>query len=770
MLSTRARRFALLALAIGAAAMAGCRSGGRQDYAALMDSGARLLEKKEYVQAILQYRTAARLAPKNAEPLYRLGLAYLASGSVTEGVTALVKAADIDPKHAGAQIKLAELLSGSRDKKMLEEGQKRLQEVLSVRPADPDALTALAFTESRLGNLQGAEEHLRAALAASPASLKAAAVLARIRLAQRDIAGAEQALRSAIQESPASADARLAMAELLLVLNRPLEAEKELRAALAIDNRSAQAMLGLAALYSSSGRHDDAARMYRRISELGDPRYRHSYGAYLFTSGRRDAAIQEFERLAKLDPADRNARTRLVAAYLAVRRDSDADRVLESALRKNPGDVDALLLKSEMLVRAGKLGEAQRNLAEVLRFKPESAPAHQLMAAIYGARGSLRLQRQELTLALQHSPEFLQARLELARLHMDSNSPRLALDLLNQAPPSQRQTIPFVVARNHALYSTGDYEAFARGVAEGLSMARVPDLLLQDAQSKLLNKNYAGARASLREALEKNPEHLGALQVLYQAYAAQNSVSAALQALQQHAAAHPGSARIQYFLGERMLAAGRRQEARKFFVAAGAAGRGMVEADLALAQLDYEAGQYEAARKRLASLPPPAGERTSVLLLTAAVEHKAGNPKAAEQLYRKVLEADPSQVVALNNLASLLAEHENRPDEALKYAQQARELVPDNPDVCGTIGWLYYRKGIYATALQHLQDAVRQDGAASGRNPASRKYYLGMTYLKLGDRARGLEMLEQALRSGPDMPEASEARAALRAASSAGRQ
>jgi Tfp pilus assembly protein PilF len=768
--STRGRRRSIGLVIISILALAACRRNPEQEYATLIDSGTKLLEKRDYVQAILRFRGAVQLAPGNAEPLYRLGLAYLASGNITEGVTALVKATAVDPKHAGSQLKLAELLAGSKDKTMLEESQKRLREVLSVRPADSDALTALALTESRLGNQQKAEEHLREALGNSPSSLKAAVVMARIKLAQRDIPAAEGALRSAIQESPKSPDARLAMAELLLTLNRPQEAETELKSALELDRKNVRAMLGLAALASAARKDEEAGRIYREVSGLGDPRYRHLYGAYLFNSGRRDAAVQEFERLAREDPADRDARTRLVAAYLAANRGTDASRVLDAALQKNPRDVDALLLKSEMLVEAGKPAEAQKNLTEVLRFKPEASSAHLLMAKIYGARGSVQLQRQELSQALQYRPEYLEARLELAKLHIDTNAPRLALDLLDQAPPSQRQGTGFRVVRNQTLLATGDMDEFSKGVAEGLAIARIPDLLVQDAQARLARKDYAGARRSLQEALRKNPSHLGALQVTLQVAAANKGLATGLEELREYAAGHPELARVQLFVGERMLAAGRGGEARALFTAAGGADRNFADADLALAQLDYLEGNYAAARQRLAGLAPAAAERPAAQLLSAAVEHKAGNRRAAEQLYRKVLEADPHQTVALNNLASLLAESGTKQDEALKYAQEARELAPGNADVSGTLGWLYYKRGVYATALEHLREAVALDASATGRNPASRKYYLGMTYLKLGDRERGTQMLEQALRLSPDMPEAGEARAAIRGAGGLSRQ
>ena len=761
----RITTIAFLLLAIATAGALSCRRSPQQNYASLIESGNRYLAQKDYVRATIQFRNAAQVAPKNAEPLYQLGLAYLAAGSVTEGVGALVKATTLDPKHAGAQVTLAELLASSQDKTLLEDARKRVQEVLSAAPAQSDALTALALTESRLGDLRSAEEHLREALQASPASLKASIVLARIKLGQRDPAGAEAALRAVVTQTPQSVDARLAMAEFQLAVNKPLEAEKELQAALGIDNRNARAMLGLAALYSASGKKEDAVRMYQRISGLGDSPQRHLYAAYLFSQGDRQGAVKEYERLARQSPNDRDSRSRLVAAYLLTGRSAEAERILDTALKHNAQDVDALLMKSEVQLRAANYEEARKNLSEVLRFKPDSADAHRLQAEGYAARGNTRLQRQELSEALQFRPDLIDARIELATLYIEGNSAQAAVDLLNQAPPSQKQGIPFLVLRNHALYSMGNYAEFAKGVAEGLATARTPDLLVQEAQVKATRKDFAGALASLHEALKLNPEHLGVWDVMLWTYSIQNNASAGLELLREHAARYPRSARLQSYLGQRMAAAGKPADARRAFTLAKAADPGNQEATLALAQLDLNEGNLAAVRQALAGLGASAADAAPVQLLWGGVEFKAGNHQAAIQHYRKVLESDPNRVLALNNLASLLAEYANQPDEALKYAQRAKELAPASPDVGGTIGWIYYRRGIYATALEYFRDAVKLDAAATSTNAVSRRYYLGLTYLKLGNLPQGLEILQQALKSHPDVPEAEVARAAIRQAS-----
>jgi predicted Zn-dependent protease len=109
-----------------------------------------------------------------------------------------------------------------------------------------------------------------------------------------------------------------------------------------------------------------------------------------------------------------------------------------------------------------------------------------------------------------------------------------------------------------------------------------------------------------------------------------------------------------------------------------------------------------------------------------------------------VLEVDAANPFALNNLAYDLAV--SSPDEALTLAQQAAGHAPDNPSVQDTLGWIYYRKGIYRTAIEHLKAAVDTEPTPK------RQFHLAMTYLKYGDRDSGGKLLERALRQDPTLP------------------
>ncbi len=744
--ATKSALLAVVLLALGTSTS--CKRTPEARYARFMATGQRHFDQKDYARAILDFQNAARLAPNNAEPYYRLGLAHLETGNFRAGVGFLMKATDVDPRHVGAQLKLAQLMATSRRQDILEEAARRAQAAFAVAPEDAAVLNTLALTELRLGKPEEARHRLEEVLAKFPGELNASVSLARMKLAQRDLAGAEAVLKQAAAQAPRAPEPALALSDFYLATGKGLEAEKELARALQIAPDYAPALLRLAELRLRAGRKEEAAAVFKRLSTSSDKSYRPAYALFLFQQGKTAEATAELERLYKADRADRDLRTRLVAAYLATNRASEAAAVLDEAVKRNPKDVQALLQRGALLVRQGKWPEAERDLVNVLRLDPGSAEAHFHMAFVRRSQGEHATAKQELAEAVRLNPALLAARLELASTLLREGSPKAALDLLEQAPPAHKNDIRFVLGRNSALMALGEYARAREGVKEGLAIARTSELLTQDGNLRLLAKDYVGARASLEEALQRNPENLAALELLASSFVAEKRKEAALDRVRKHASAHPASPSIQYFLGEWMLRVGRKEEARTAFAAARAADPRFALPALRLAQLDGAEGKLDAARQTLSALLAGDERNLQARALLASLEHTAGNWDAAAGHYRKVLEIQPRNVLALNNLAFLLVERLNQPDEALQLAQKAKELAPDSPAVDDTLGWAYYHKGLYGTAIPHLERAAR-----GKETTALRKYHLAMAYWKAGEHAKARAALGQARKLDPQLPE-----------------
>ena len=656
---------------------------------------------------------------------------------------ALRRATELNPKHDAAQLKLAELMTATADKSILEDAKKRLDDLLEVSPDNSDALDALAIAELRLGNREDAVQHLEQAIRKAPRQLKSSVLLAHVRMAEGKPTDAEQILEEAIQHAPQSAEAALALAQFYLATRKVDRGLAEVRRALQIDAKSGIAMLTLAAVQVSQGQTEQADRTYRELSALPDKRYRPLHAMFLYQQGRPDAAATELQRLFTEDPKNRDIRTRLVALYLATNKPQEAKKFLSSALKENSKDTDALYQRSQLYLKAGLYTEAESDLQQVLHMRPDSANAHYALSRVHAAQGAMLSRRQELNEALRLDPNLLTARIELARVFIAAKEGKIALQVMDRTPEAQKNTLPAIIGRNWALLAAGDLSGTQKGIERGLAIAKAPDLLLQNATLRMMQKDYAAARSIVEEILQQNSGNVQAWSLLASTYAAEHQLPAAVRRLREAVAQNPKAALLQYLLANWLIATGNSADARSALAAAKAANPNFVAADLTLAQLDFSAGKLDTARQILSGLVSRNPKNVPARLLLGSVEERAVNRPAAIIQYQAVLAVSQNNAVALNNLAYLLAR--NNPDEALKFAQQAGELAPENPAVQDTLGWAYYRKGFYGLALNYLKSAVSKEGTPR------RKYHLAMAYFKLGNSELGNQTLKAALAVDPDV-------------------
>ena len=727
----------------GAAALvlvlAACSRTPQQREVRFLKQGVDHLRKNDYSRASLEFRNAIQALPTDAEPYYQLGLTYLGSGDRRSAVACFRKAAELNPKHSAAQLKLAEILSTASDPSLLADAEQRAQTVAAASPESVDALNTLAMTELRLGKPEEAESRLEQALKLVPDSVESSALLMRARLSQGDVKGAEEALQQCFRKFPQSAEVALVMGRFYLVIHRPDQAEQQFRRALQIKPGYAAAMLDLGMTLYHSDRREEAGRVFRQLAAMADKTFKPVYAIFLLETGQREASIAELERLAREDPADRIARTRLVKMYMISGRQADARRLLAAVIAKNPNDADALLQRSQLSLDAAKYQDAQNDLNLVLRYQPDSAEAHVQLARLDQALGKPLRQRQELAEALRLNPYLIDARLNLAALLVVSKGASSALEILRQAPESERHSVAWIAQSVWALMDLNRLDEARQSVADGLRISRSPELLLQDALLKMNAKDGAGARASAEAVLQQDAEDVRALRVLARLRG--------LPAIREYAAKHQNSAAIQNYLGELQVAESKPGDARASFQAALTNGPNFRPAELNLARLDVTEGKLDAAHKILSRLLATSQADPELWLYMGWLANTEKNYSQAVSYFRKVIEADPANVVALNNLAYLLASQNDQFDEALKYAQQVKEIAPDNKGVDDTIGWIMYRKGLYPSAVKYLESA------AGGPPDPVVRYHLGMAYVRVGDK-RGGPTLRAALKSAPNLPEA----------------
>ena len=83
-------------------------------------------------------------------------------------------------------------------------------------------------------------------------------------------------------------------------------------------------------------------------------------------------------------------------------------------------------------------------------------------------------------------------------------------------------------------------------------------------------------------------------------------------------------------------------------------------------------------------------------------------------------------------------------DLALKHAQAEYKRRPQNIDVNQALAWVKYKTNAYAEANKHMQVALR----TNAQNPVL-LYQAGLIQLKIGQKERGLALMQQALSLNP---------------------
>jgi len=144
------------------------------------------------------------------------------------------------------------------------------------------------------------------------------------------------------------------------------------------------------------------------------------------------------------------------------------------------------------------------------------------------------------------------------------------------------------------------------------------------------------------------------------------------------------------------------------------------------------------------------------LLVTGMIYSQMKEFNKARDAYEKAIAANPTLVLALNNLAYIYAEKLNDPKRASELAQKARSIAPTNPSVLDTLGWITYKQGDYKQAADLLRESV----VKSPDNPEI-QFHLGMAEYMMGrtDVARGA--FEKAVGSGTDFDGKDEAQRRL---------
>ncbi len=463
----------------------------------------------------------------------------------------------------------------------------------------------------------------------------------------------------------------------------------------------------IAELAYQRGDAETAAQEYLSAAQKSDDPELAERAAAIAFSAQTDelaeaAALLWLERM----PDNADAHRMLVSLTLRDGRPTSALGHLEYLLAHGPDDrEDAWLLIMFMLSRESAAKDALLAMQALVENHADEAFAYYALAALALEQGDAQAARDAAAIALELRPDWSRAGLMLARAEIDA----------------------------------GDIEG-------GIATARAAVAAHDDDQVKLEfaglladNGIFDEARATLELLLDRQPDMPDAL------FAAGLLEMAAERP--EHARVHftnllgTGQRRLDalFFLGNVAQQLGEISNALQLYLRI-RSGRHFPSAQIQVGKILFQLGQRDAALEHLHTFARrfPRYAESAVLLegsllvdigqepeaLELYSETLSDNPDARTVRYARALlleqmdrvdaaladlfdlvETDPEDGSALNALGYTLADRTDRFEEALDFINRAHALLPNEGAVLDSLGWVHFKLGNHALALEYLERA-----------------------------------------------------------------
>lgn len=606
---------------------------------------------------------------------------------------------------------------------------------------------------------------------------------ARYEAGQGRIPEAVNAVREAVGADPDSADLLAEGARLLMQLGRRAEADRMARRATEIVADQATAIRVLADLANARAirsdadveSRDEAIRLYQTLAAQPrpDPEVFLLLARLRALAGDRSGAAEAARTFASRRPGDAGAIRVLAQALTEDRRDGEAIDAVAAFLSTNPDARDLVPLLADLTRKTGRWDLAETACNSVLAAEPRSMEALALRGEARLRAGREREALEDLEAAMSLDPSDALVRFHLGMAYAEvgrlSDAARIGTQLVREMPghAGAAAFVGEVLARMGDTQGALDsYEAALRGFgASGAEEAeRRDEIRRRMVAILLLEERFAEARDRL-ETMERRDAPETAELAARTALGLGNDadLSRALESLRRGGAA--GLAKI--IEGEALARAGKKPAARSVLDEAveilGSAARPRV------AEILRRAGDGDGAERVLrdwARREPSSGVARFSL---GALLERLGRFDAGEAELREALRLEPANPVFLNYLGYSLADRGLALGEALSLVKRALEVDPWNGAYLDSLGWVLFKSGRFAEAREPLERAARE----VPKDPVVLEH-LGDVRLKLGETSAAIEAWGRALQSKPENPDGIRAKIAgaeraLRAAEGAER-
>ncbi|GAA4404693.1 XrtA/PEP-CTERM system TPR-repeat protein PrsT [Quisquiliibacterium transsilvanicum] len=700
------------------------------------------------------------------------------------------KVADADPKDRESRIRLVMIDTQAGD---FAKAQSRVDELKRV--TGPAAITMYlqSMLHYRQEKLEPARDAIQASLKAAPDYLPALALGSEIFLRTGNLEQAEQNARKVVDLAPNSTQGYRLLGAALLRKNAPEKALEVLKPALDRGSKdpAIYTLAGEASLRTNEPAK--AAAFFDKAIALDpdDPRKKAGLAFAHIAGGDRERGIAELETVSLAAPDDVQADLALVSTHLRARQFDKALAAIDRFEKKRPDSAVAAALRGSALLGKGDAAGGRKALELALSRDPKYLAAASTLASLDVREGKREDGRKRFTALLEQDPRNIPAMLTLARF-IQSTAPRgdakaadealvwlkkatetdpssvqatLALAGWHTARNQAKEAVPMLqqaLARNPddpqildalgTAYLRSDQDVLGMETLEKILRARPDDAMLQIrmGQLKISRNDVDGALVNLRRAVQLQPKAIEPRIALAAGLARAGKAAEARSiaaTLQKEA---PKNAAGLLLEGDIAMSERKFGDAESAFRKALALQK-VLPIQIKLHQAVYAGGDHAQADAMIRSMVSAQPDDLALRGYAGQYEIARQRWSAAIAHYRAVVEKQPGNALALNNMA--WAMHEAKDPAALETAEKALAAAPNVPSVMDTAGVILVTAGQAPRGLELMRKAV----AAAPKAPALR-LHLAQALLDTGDKAGARTELDALLKDNPQGPVAERAR------------
>jgi tetratricopeptide (TPR) repeat protein len=687
----------------------------------------RYFKAGEYDQAKIEYLKVLKVDPNNAVAYARCGAMWADEGVPLRAGAFLMKARELAPKDLENRYKLALVYFRIGQPK---EAFKEATEILKQAPDNGPALALLAQTSLAPEQIQAAEQELQKFPQRDNPYVEVANAAQAIR--KGDLAKAEAALNHALSLDPKCVQAHIGLAQLSLNKKDNARAGQELKAAADLSPVRSRERLTYAEFKTQTGDKEEAKSYLQDLTNQA----RDFIGAWVLQA-----------RIAQSD-----------------KKYDEVATLLQNVFSRDPDNIEGRVVQAQALLGKGDIKQGTDILERADKsFANNSLIKYQLALAYLQGRNTTQA-TSELEQAVEIAPKYVDAIVLLAQLRLRAGDPRSVITPLESALQLRPDATQIRTLLADAYQAVGRSEDAASLIREQIK--KTPE----DSQSYLVlgvilkkQKKNDEARKALEKAIELNPQNVTAIDQLTDLDLEAKAFSAVHQRADALLQKEPQSAPAYYIHGRSYVV-------EKNFAAAETALKKAMELDPnliapynLLVAIYIQTNKLPDALKEMEKVLAKNPQYSPALLTSGIIYGQTGDFAKARDSYEKVLALNPNFVPALNNLAYIYSEKLTNLDRAAELARKAHELVPAEPSVQDTFGWVLYRQGKYQEAAELLEQS-----ASKSPDKGEIQFHLGMANYMMGRLDEARAALEKAVSAPGDFPGKDEAKSRLALLSQAG--